>query len=126
MQTCPTAADPDRDRVSQFTALQALQLQVRVWERADWSELGSRAWECGVQLPIDISDFPPSVTNFTGEKKYLQFLGGGTPPFLPVFTHSANCAMQAGPRHNGVKPRPSGPPELLREMFPPCQTAGGP
>lgn len=64
--------------------------------------------------------------SFTGAKKYLQLLEGGTPPFLPVFTHSANCALKAGPRHSGVKPRPFVPPELLSEMFPPCQTAGGP
>lgn len=47
-------------------------------------------------------------------------------PFVPVFTLSASCAVQAGLRHDGVKPRPFRLPELPREMFPLSQTASSP
>lgn len=100
----------DRDRVSWFTAVQALQMQVHVWERADWSELDSRGWEYGVQLSTDTR---PSLHSWTvlvgGKKKTLRVA-----PFAPVL--SCCHAAKAGPRHGNVHPRP---PELLGEMFPP-------
>lgn len=111
----------DRDRVSWFTAVQAPQVQVHVWERADWSELDSRGWEHGVQLSTDTSHSPPPMNDFYWGKKNTPALRVAL--FVPVLNITSICAAKAGPRHGDVHPRPFRPPELLSEMFPPSWTA---
>lgn len=106
----------DRGRVTPFTAVQAPREQVRVRERGDWSELGSRGWEYCVQLSTDTSHSPPPMNVFTEGEKIPPALREA--PFVPVVSIGASRAAKAGPRHGDVHPRP---PELLCEMLPPSQ-----
>lgn len=90
----------DRDRVSWFTAVQAPQMQVHVWERTDWSELDSRGWEYGVQLSADTRPYHHSQMILLGGKKIPPALR--VAPFVSALSISASRAAKAGPRHGDV------------------------